>query len=345
MNRKSFCSHRPVRLAAAALVGLLVATTFAVTPAGAGSPDPVATPLHGGPVVPDLRWVPCGAGLQCSSALVPVDYDAPRGAQLTLSLIRRRAGDPQHRVGSLFVNNGGPGNSVLDFVRGDVTSVLPADVLRRFDVIGFDPRGVGRSTPIRCFASVEAQQRFLQTRPPFPVGHDETISFTAGSKEIGRRCASRNHALLGHLSTANGARDLDLLRRAVGDPELSFAGYSYGGLLGLTYANMFPGKVRALLLDGAPDPVQWTTGRAAQDLNTPVTVRLDGGAATSSAFGAFLDACQRAPKVCALAGGDIAAKMDALFARLRRGPITADLPPGPLTPGGPITVTSAQIVD
>ena len=162
---------------------------------------------------PPLDWTGCGDGLECATAKVPLDYDKPAGKQISLAVIKRPASDPSRRIGSLFVNNGGPGNSAVDFVRGDAEAVYTPEVLARFDVIGMDPRGVARSTPVRCFADAQEQGGFLGALPPFPVGQDEERGFAAAQAELGRRCLARNGELLDHLSSANVARDLDRLRR------------------------------------------------------------------------------------------------------------------------------------
>ena len=323
--------------AAVVLAGALLAPNLASAAVAANDHDRT-------PAVPTLDWIDCGDGLQCTNALVPLDYDRPDGPQISLALARVPAGDPAHRIGSLFVNNGGPGNSVLDFVRGDARNVLPADVQASFDIVGFDPRGVGRSTPVRCFADAASQEAFFGSLPPFPVTQDEVGRVAAASKELGQRCRQRNGALLDHLSTANVARDMDLLRQAVGDQQLTFAGYSYGGLLGMTYARLFPGKVRALLIDGAPDPVAWTTGHGA-DRRQPFSLRVGGANATNDAMGFFLDSCQQAGEGCAFASDNTRAKFDELMTRLLAGPISVDLPPGPIGPGGPTTITYAFVVD
>ena len=295
--------------------------------------------------VPTLDWIDCDDGLQCATIDVPLDHDRPHGQQISLAVARVPATDPSQRLGSLFVNNGGPGNSVIDFVRGDARDVVPADVQTRFDIVGFDPRGVGQSTPVHCFADAEAQQEFFGSLPPFPVTDDEVAAAVDAAHDLGRRCRQRNGDLLDHLSTANVARDMDLLRRAVGDEQLTFAGYSYGGLLGITYAQLYPGNVRALLLDGAPDPIAWTTGRPA-DRRQPFSVRVDSATATSDAMGFFLDSCHDAgTPSCAFASDDTRGKFDELMARLRSGPITVDLPAGPDGPGGPTTVTYAFVAD
>jgi pimeloyl-ACP methyl ester carboxylesterase len=295
--------------------------------------------------VPALHWVDCGDGLQCTTAKVPLDYDRPDGRRISLALARVPAGDPAQRVGSLFVNNGGPGNAVLDFVRNDARNVLSADIQARFDIVGFDPRGVGESTPVRCFADAESQEQFFGSLAPFPVTKPEIEQAADAAKILGRRCRRHNGELLDHLSTANVARDMDLLRQAVGDQQLTFAGYSYGGLLGTTYAQLFPTKVRALLLDGAPDPVAWATGLQA-DRRQPFSRRVGGATATSDAMGFFLDSCQEAGDACAFASQDTRAKFDELLARLLvAGSITVDLPAGPIGPGGPTTITYAFVVD
>jgi pimeloyl-ACP methyl ester carboxylesterase len=312
--------------------------------AGINLPDAETGRDHRLPVVPDLHWVDCDDGLQCATAMVPLDYDRPGGRHISLALARVPAGDPAHRVGSVFVNDGGPGNSVLAFVRNDARNVLPASVQAQFDIVGFDPRGVGQSTPVRCFADPGAQEEFFGALPPFPVTGDEIEQAADAAEDLGRRCRQRNGELLDHLSTANVARDMDLLRQAVGDEQLTFAGYSYGGLLGMTYAQLFPAKVRAVMLDGAPDPVAWTTGRPADRLQ-PFSLRVGSNTATSDALGFFLDSCQAAGDACAFASGDTRTKFDELMARLLAGPITVDLPPGPIGPGGPTTLTYAFVVD
>jgi pimeloyl-ACP methyl ester carboxylesterase len=335
-HHSSTVAHRSRRR----LVALLLAVG-AATPATA-----VAAPAHRErPEVPELSWHDCGDGLQCATASVPLDHDRPRGRHISLSLAKRTATDPAHRIGTLFVNNGGPGNSVLDFMRSDVVDVVPATARARFDVVGFDPRGVGESTPVRCFASVAAQEAFFGELAPFPVSAEEIAQATTAARRLGRECRRRNGDLLDHVSTADVARDLDLLRQSVGDDQLTFAGYSYGGLIAMTYAQLHPGRVRATLLDGAPDPVAWTRGTYAQR-NEPFSVRVGSHVASGDALGSFLDQCQAAgPDACAFASPDTRGSWDALMARLLQGPVVVDLPPGPAGPGGPVPISYAFAVD
>jgi pimeloyl-ACP methyl ester carboxylesterase len=280
--------------AAAVLIGLVAA------------PSALAAPLE---------WTPCEDGLECATAHVPLDYDKPAGKEISLALVRRPAGDPSRRIGSLFVNNGGPGNSAVDFVRRDAEAVYAPEVLARFDVIGMDPRGVARSTPVRCFADAGEQGGFLGALPPFPVGRDEERSFAAAQAELGQRCLARNGELLSHLSTANVARDLDTLRRAVGDAKLTYVGHSYGSMLGATYANLFPGKVRALVLDAVLDPVGYTRGVL------PMSLRVDSQRATSNTLRFFLEACDEAGERCAFSDGDPVEEFDRLMSQLRKAPV------------------------
>ena len=254
-----------------------------------------------------LDWSDCGDGLQCATAAVPLDYDKPSGEQISLAVIRRPADDPSRRIGSLFVNNGGPGNSAVDFVRRDAEAVYSPEVLARFDVIGMDPRGVGGSTPVRC--------GFLEALPPFPVGHDEERAFADAKAELGQRCLARSGDLLDHLSSANVARDLDRLRAAVGDPKLSFVGHSYGTVVGATYANLFPGRVRAIVLDSVLDPAAYTRGLG------PMSLRVGSQRATSDTLRFFLESCKAAGERCAFSAGDPVAEFDRLMTRLREGPV------------------------
>jgi pimeloyl-ACP methyl ester carboxylesterase len=270
-----------------------------------------------------LSWSDCD-GLQCATAQVPLDYDQPKGRQISLALVKRPATDPAHRIGSLFTNPGGPGNSGVDFVRNDAPAAYTPAVLARFDVIGFDPRGVALSTPVRCFASADEQGALLGALPPFPVGGAEERTFASANAELGRRCRERNGDLLDHVSTANTARDLDQLRQAVGDAQLTYIGHSYGSLLGITYANLFPSRVRAVALDAILDPVGWTKNSL-----VPFSLRVGSQQATSDALRFFLESCKRAGERCAFSGGDPAAQFDRVMARLRQGPVELDLGDGP----------------
>jgi pimeloyl-ACP methyl ester carboxylesterase len=286
-----------------------------------------------------LSWSDCSQGFQCATAQVPRDYANPTGPAISLALIRLPASDPAHRIGSLFVNPGGPGGSGVDFVRF-AAQLFPAEVLARFDLVGFDPRGVTRSTPVRCFASTAEQQAFFSKLPPFPVTPREELRFIAAFAEFDALCAARNPALLPHMSTANAARDLDLLRQAVGDSRLTYLGLSYGTYLGNTYAQLFPDRVRALIIDGVLEPVARATGADDQGDRIPFSTRLKSDEGAFKTFGAFIRLCAEAgvARCPFAAGADTADKFQRLASRLLEQPVS--LP----QPGGAVEVTYAVLI-
>ncbi|MFF8726378.1 alpha/beta hydrolase [Streptomyces sp. NPDC015171] len=215
----------------------------------------IAVPAHasGAAPVPKVAWKKCGTReypkLQCAAVRVPLDHARPSGRQLTLALTRvpHTASVSQ---GPLLVNPGGPGGSGLALA-GFVASALPRSVAGRYDVIGFDPRGVGRSSPaLDC-----APGHFAPGRPdPVPAtpaleraGLDRAKSFAAA-------CGRKYAGLLPYLDTVSAARDMDTVRRALGAPRISYFGYSYGTYLGAVYAKLYPARVHRLVLDSIVDP-------------------------------------------------------------------------------------------
>jgi pimeloyl-ACP methyl ester carboxylesterase len=287
---------------------------------------------------PTLSWQPCAdpaqQGLQCATARVPRSYEHPRRSTIQLGVIRHRATDPSRRVGTLFFNPGGPGASIASFPQV-VDHFFPASLKARFDIVTWDPRGTGQSTPVRCFDSREDEKRFLgrlgEPTESFPVGKAQQDEWTGTYRRFGRRCEKRNGGLLRHVSTAESARDLNLLRRAVGDRRLSYWGISYGTFLGATYANLFPDRVRALVLDGDINPSAWVhtqkQANAGAFLGTWLRQRSDRGAAKT--LDKFLGLCGRAgTDRCAFSAGsaaDTRAKFATLLQRLRDRPESADI--------------------
>ena len=314
---------RFLRPAAAVSAGLLAVVLTPVATATAAAARP------GSPPVPVLRWRSCHGGFQCATAQVPLDYRRPRGMKIGIAVIRHRATMPAHRIGSLFVNGGGPNAQFEDFPAGYGT--LPRVVRARFDVITFDPRGFGRSTAVRCFPTMAAEERFLARLPAFPVGAKQESAWERTFARFDALCAMRNHSLLEHDSTADVARDMNLLRQAVGDPVLNYLGQSYGTGLGATYANLFPARTGHMVLDASLDPIAWTS----RDGILPTNLRLHSDQASAATMRAFLRQCGRAGTArCAFTAGTPAAtraKFAALLSRLRRHPVATGTPPQTFT--------------
>jgi pimeloyl-ACP methyl ester carboxylesterase len=214
------------------------------------------------PPVPVLNWNPCSTdGADCAMAQVPLDYDEPAGAT-TYIVLARYAADPATKIGTVFVNFGGPGVSgVARLIGSGFGLTLRALLLGRFDVVAFDPRGVGYSDPIQCFDTEGDRAAFNALQPIFPYFDEQERPYFDAYSSLAARCLGRGQPIALHMSTADAARDLDLLRQAVDDERITYLGFSYGSYLGNTYANMFPDKVRALAIDGVLNPLIWTIGR------------------------------------------------------------------------------------
>jgi pimeloyl-ACP methyl ester carboxylesterase len=214
----------------------------------------------------------------------------------------------------MFVNPGGPGGSV-EQVRRD-GAMLDAAGQGRFDIVGWDVRGAGESARVRCFRTQRSWRGFFGGWAlPIPASAEASLRFLGRAGALTRRCGELSGSLLAHISTEDTVRDLDYLRRLVGDRRLTYYGISGGTFIGETYANMFPRNVRAMELDAIVDPVAYTSGNEAGYMNML--------AGADQGFRNFLSLCQRAgPGRCALAGhGRIATRVDRLMARLKHRPI------------------------
>lgn len=199
-----------------------------------------------------LHWSDCGQTFTCSTLTVPEDYSHPDGPTLRVAVIRDQIA--AHPQGSLIVNPGGPGGSGVQFVREAAGAFSP--LLQHFALVSFDPRGVGQSDPVRC-VSTSFLDAYLN-EPPAPTTPAQETSFAAEARQFADACSARNGGLLAHVGTIDAARDMDVLRSALGDPRLTYYGASYGTYLGTKYAQLFPGRIRAMVLDGAVDPSQST---------------------------------------------------------------------------------------
>jgi pimeloyl-ACP methyl ester carboxylesterase len=316
------------RLTAAVVIA---APVLAFTPGlSAGTAQAAST---SGPV-PSITWQRCPAGsaaaiaggFTCATVTAPLDYRNPSGPRVRLAVVRHAATGPARR-GVIFFNPGGPGG------QGTVQAsawlgFFPKQLLRDFDIVSWDPRGAGASTAVQCFPDQAAEDAFLgpyANFASFPVGRAQQRAYVRRWHEFGKICAARNGALLRHVSTADTARDLNLLRQALGQARLNYLGVSYGTYLGATYANLFPRRVGRLVLDGnvAPDAVA-NGGRPDPRLSTLLRIGSDQGVAR--ALAAFLRICgQRSTRDCAFSAGSPAAtraKWTALLAALRRAPIS-----------------------
>jgi pimeloyl-ACP methyl ester carboxylesterase len=201
-----------------------------------------------------LNWTSCGNNMQCATAKAPLDWSNPAAGSIHLALIRQPA-TSGHPKGSLLVNPGGPGGSGYDFIENSVDSATSERLQSDYDIVGFDPRGVGRSSAVHCYSDPSQFDAFLFDIPKDPMGSSAWITEQEQtSKELGQDCLKYTGKLLGHIDTISSARDLDLLRAALGDKKLNYLGYSYGTLLGQTYAGLFPKRTGRMVLDGALNP-------------------------------------------------------------------------------------------
>lgn len=204
----------------------------------------------------DRKTFQSSPDLRCARLTVPLDYTKPDGKTITLGLLRRKASDPGRRIGTLFVNPGGPGASGVSAAASLASAVGGNDLGKRFDLVGFDPRGIGSSEPpVHCLTDTERdKQRADDIEDSSAAGVAKEV---AQLKDYTAKCAQRSGAdLLANVGTRDVARDLDVMRSALGDKQLTYLGFSYGTFLGTTYAEQFPANVRALVLDGAVDPNQ-----------------------------------------------------------------------------------------
>jgi len=312
-------------------VAVLAAATLAPVATAAGASERSAPSAA-------ISWTGCGTQLECARVSVPLDWAHQGGRMITLSVIRHLASHSGQRIGSLFVNPGGPGDSGVDAVASQ-GEVLDAITGGRFDIVGWDPRGSGGSTPVSCFASSADREAFWQGMP-VPTTRQDEQRYLAKSVALAQRCGARNGDLLAHISTADTARDLDYLRGLVGDSRLTFYGESTGSFLGETYANLFPHRVRAMALDGVEDPVSYTAGLA--------TVLANILSSTDQVFHEFLRLCEQVgPARCALAGhGPVNKRVEGMLRQMRHHPIPAPSaePPGELTYGEALTLLKLAVL-
>ncbi|WP_433230379.1 alpha/beta hydrolase [Actinomadura formosensis] len=316
-----------VGVAGATLVPVVSVTAFADPGAPgvrAASAAAATSPAEGTRVdrvpTPKLAWYKCYETAECATVRLPLDYDAPKGATTEIAVLRLKARNAKKRIGSLFVNPGGPGGQGTALAYA-APYFLGADVLDRFDIVGFDPRGIGFSDNVACFRSTRDQALALAgMNVAFPVGAKQESAYIKSAKALGKGCSTTGKKLAGAMSTAEAARDMDVLRRAVGDKKLSYLGFSYGTALGQYYAGMFPDRLRAVAVDGVINPVSWVgtpkTG------NQILDERLRSADGAYKALKEILVRCGKAGKTkCAFAAyGDPVKNFDVLAKRLKAKP-------------------------
>ncbi|WP_329236670.1 alpha/beta hydrolase [Actinoallomurus sp. NBC_01490] len=303
--------YRSVPATAVALATVLAtgACSSPTVNAGTRASDGQVTSGH---VTSSLDWRDCHTAntapqLECATVTVPLDWSHPDGKKISLAVDRLRATDTSHRIGSLLVNPGGPGGSGTATVGQGGMFLGSADLkpLReRFDLVGLDPRGVGDSTPVRCSTPV-----YDPAAPTFPANEAQYRRLVASSRRHGLDCAKATGPLIGRVDTVSAARDVDAVRAALGESRITWLGVSYGTELGAAYARLFPGRVRAMVLDGAVDHTR-SVARDAIDESTAIEREFRRFAAWCTATGD-----------CALHGRDVVKDFDALVARAGRGEV------------------------
>ncbi|MBA2757275.1 MAG: alpha/beta fold hydrolase, partial [Chloroflexi bacterium] len=229
--------------------GTTTTTTTTTTPTAAISPARPTSEPSSQPAVAPVRWTDCGEGFLCASLRVPRDHAVTGSGTLNISLIRLPATGKLARIGSLVLEPGGPGASGVEFVR-DSAKRFPAAIRDRFDVVGFDPRGVNSSSAVRCIDNLDGRADL----DPSPDDATELQALVDDARAYAEACGSRNDATLSYLSTDAVVDDLEGIRVAIGDEKLTYLGFSYGTLIGALYADRYPGRIRAMVLDGAVDP-------------------------------------------------------------------------------------------
>lgn len=305
-------------------VYLLVAVIFLFVLALTGGAPAKAAP------VPKISWSSCykdfGPSFECATVRVPLDYSNPQEAVINIALIRLPATDPARKIGSLFLNPGGPGGSGVDFVLGAGPFIYSEEVRARFDIVGFDPRGISRSTALRCFGNPRQWTPYF-TPFAFPMTREEEAWYISADLYLVDACDQRGGKIMDYMSTANVARDLDVLRQAVGDEKLTYAGLSYGTYLGVTYANLFPDKVRAVVVDGVLDPIAWSTGMPGESDTMPFSTRLRSDAGAMATLSEFFRLCDAGGPACAFAP-DSETRYADLAAKLLADPLIIEYPDG-----------------
>jgi pimeloyl-ACP methyl ester carboxylesterase len=275
---------------------------------GALAEDPATDPRYAEFYSQKLSWTPCDGGFQCTEVTVPIDWDDPDGKTIDLAVNRMKAAGPGKRIGSLILNPGGPGASGVEYLTAIVDRFGPG-IRARYDLVGFDPRGVGNSAPLDCLTDRQLDRALAVD--PTPDDAADVAEAIKQAKALAAGCAKRSGELLAHVDTVSVARDVDLLRAVLGDKKLHWLGYSYGTYIGATYARLFPTRIGRMVLDAVVDPA--LTGEE---------ILLGQSKGFELAFSAFVKDCLR-KRPCELGNsdGEIRTRLTALLKRVDSRPL------------------------
>jgi len=264
-----------------------------------------------------VDWKPCPdvEGVDCGKVTVPVDWAHPGRGTVQIALARRKATDPAARIGSILMDPGGPGGSGVSKVRDEGWTLSP-EITKRFDTVGFDPRGIGDSTQIQC-----GLDEVIADYPKVPKNQKEFEQLSEYNRKLGESCDRITGPLARLSDTKSVARDMDAIRAALGDKKLTYYGVSYGSLMGQHYAELFPDRIRALVLDGNLD----------HSITSPDEFLRSETQAAQESFTQFAAWCDRTA-ACALHGQDVPALLRGLQDRAARGQLTDPNSEEPVTP-------------
>jgi pimeloyl-ACP methyl ester carboxylesterase len=260
------------------------------------------------PYVPALTWAPCQEGKpgECATVQVPVDWNNPKGEKVGVVIGRVKAKEPEHRIGVLFLAPGGPGQSGIDIFTLGRSRLSTGELSKRFDIVTWDQRGVGRSNEIKC--SLDLLNQWPADYPSSEQAYQDLLAYNA---KLGADCRNHTGPVFDHVDTLSAVRDLDAIRAALGEEKISLHGTSYGTQVGQQYAELFPNRLRAMALDSNMDHSITSAGRylatASADLE--------------ASFTAFADWCARTAN-CPLHGQDVRALWDGLYAKAEAGTLT-----------------------
>ena len=278
-----------------------LASTLLIVGGAQASADPGQTYFK-------IAWSACEKSpqTQCGTLKVPVDWSKPSGPTISLAVARRPAKDPQHRVGTLFFNPGGPGDGAAKYI-ADAETIFTPTLIERFDLVGMDPRGIENSSQVRCTLPLITPESTL-----FPKTEQQFRQLRKHNRDVGLNCLEQAGELVRHMDTVSVARDHEALRQALDENNINWLGISYGTQLAANYAQLHPTRTRAMVLDAALEHSQAEVHQVAGEI-----------IAAEDSFNRFADWCPT-QETCALRGQDVRAVFDRLVQQADQNPIPAE---------------------